>query len=163
MSTITDIIGWTTVTNVDTLLAEIYGGSSWASETEPNKIALVNTAYSELRDHPNYTLASYGGSEWDAYTSDQQRRIQEAQSLHALDLLLGGDSTKETANMQAQGITSYSIGRYSVSFGDKSKTRAFGETSTALPLSQRVKDKLAGFLKDVQLIGTFERTYRGGL
>ena len=25
--TITDIIGWTTVTNVDTMLAEIYGGS----------------------------------------------------------------------------------------------------------------------------------------
>ena len=157
------LIGWTTVENVDTFLSTIYGASSWASETEANRIALVTTAHSELRDHPNYTLPTYGGSDWGALTSDQQRRIQEGQSLHALDLLLGGDSTKETANMRAQGITSYSIGRYSATFGDKSKTRAFGETTTALPLSQRVKDKLSGFLKDVQLIGTFERTYRAGL
>jgi len=161
--TITDIIGWTTVENVTTFLETIYGASSWATSTEADRIAIVSTANSELRDHPNYTIPSYGGSDWDALTSDQQRRIQEAQSLHSLDLLLGGDSAKETANMKAQGITSYSIGRFSASFGDKSKTRAFGETSTALPLSQRVKDKLSGFLKDVQLIGTFERHYRAGL
>lgn len=157
------LIGWTTVENVDTLLSTIYGASSWASETEPNRIALVTTAYSELRDHPNYTLPAYGASGWDSLTADQQRQIIEAQSFHALDLLQGGESAKETANMKAQGITSYSIGRFSASFGDKSKTRAFGETSTALPLSQRVKDKLSGFLKDVQLIGTFERNYRAGL
>lgn len=160
---ITDIIGWTTVENVTTFLETIYGASSWATQTEADQVALVTTAFSELRDHPNYTIASYGDSDWESYTSDQQRRIQDAQSLHALDLLLGGDSAKENANMQLQGIASYSIGRYSVSFGDKLKSRAFGETNTALPLSQRVKDKLSGFLKDVQLIGTFERTYRAGL
>lgn len=155
--------GWTTTEIAGAFLSSIYGADAWDGIDERTQYRLLGAAFSELRDHPNYTLPEYAGSAWTALTSDQQRRIQEAQSLHALDLLLGGDSAKETANMKAQGITSYSIGRFSASFGDKSKTRAFGETSTALPLSQRVKDKLSGFLKDVQLIGTFERHYRAGL
>ena len=69
MSTITDIIGWTTVENVSTFLETIYGASSWATAAEADQIALTTTAFSELRDHPNYTIPDYGGSDWDALTS----------------------------------------------------------------------------------------------
>lgn len=152
------VIGWTSVADTNAALALNYGGEAWSTASASEKITLLSTAYSEIRDNPNYDLPTEAGTqEWNDLSDDQRRRLSEAQQLHALYILITGGSD-ENSNLKAQGVKSFSIGKFSMSFDDaigKNKAEFLNATS----LSQKVKDKLYPFIVDVNIVGSFERRY----
>lgn len=161
------IIGWTSVDETNAALARLFGAEAW-SQTD-QKPALLNTAYSEIRDNPNYDFSfapervdpatQIETDKWAATSAENKRRLTEAQQLHALDILLGGGSANENSKLRSQGIKSFSISKFSLTFDEQRANLNKSEVYLAGELSQRVKDKLFPFLLSVPVRGTIQRIY----
>lgn len=150
------IIGWITLEEASDILAGLNGCQSWSALDAPTQTMLLNTAFSELRDNPNYTLPQDATQLAANYSDDNQRRLKEAQAIHACDINTGsnGDS------LESPGVKRYKIGSFEKEFRDPLK-RSTDQAFQSVPLSQRVKDKLLPFVYDFPITGEFVRIPSG--
>lgn len=157
----TERLGWTTAHDATEFLSELYGFEAFEASGDDRR-GLLLSAFNEIKANPNYQIALYDSSGWNSYSDEQKLNVQQAQAFQAFFILQNGNSADASENLKLEGVKSYSIGRFSKTFGGKAE-RDSGLMYDATTLSRRVENLLFGFRKQPKLIGRIYRRYQNGL
>lgn len=154
-------LGWTTAYDATEFLSELYGFEAFEASGDDRR-GLLLTAFNEIQANPNYQIALFGSDGWNSYSAQQKLNVQQAQAFQAFFILQNGNSADASENMKLEGVKSYTIGKFSKTFGGKTD-RDSGIMYDATTLSRRVENLLHGFRIQPKLIGRVYRRYQNGL
>lgn len=101
---------WVTLAEANSFLGERYGASVWASLSDSDKESLLITAFWKI----------YGSKSFSVSQSSTDEKVKAAQIITALYIYENNSAIKKRLALQAQGVKSFSISKFSETLSEGS-------------------------------------------